>query len=101
MSETLRQYRERQIREIAARYSIAQTEVRGAYPDDDPRWYGEWWAAIVERARDGQTIDAATLDAVEPHNRRYLLHDYPRAVPAGYLPPDVRALNAAAPRLFR
>lgn len=101
MSETLHEYRDRQIREIAARYSITPGEVRDAYPDDDYRWYSEWWEAIVERARNGETIDAATLDAVEPHNRRYLLHDYAGAIPAGYLPPDVRALNDATPRLFR
>jgi hypothetical protein len=86
--ETLRQFTERRIREIAAEYDVTMREVRELYPA--AQWYDEWWNAIRRDAADGQIIDQQTLDALIPMHRRYLAHDYPRSIPAGYVFPEAR-----------
>jgi hypothetical protein len=86
--ETLRQFTERRIREVAQEYGVTQKEVRD--PDVYPasHWYGEWFDAIKADAAAGKVIDTRALDALEPMHRRYIAHDYPNAIPAGYVFPE-------------
>jgi hypothetical protein len=81
--ETLHQYTERRVREIASEYSLTQAEVRRLYD-----WYAEWWGAVLTAVESGQVLPARTLNALERYHRYRVAHDYPAAVPIGYVLPD-------------
>jgi hypothetical protein len=86
--ETLRQFTDRRVREIATEYGVTMREVRDIY---GPQWwYDQWWSAILHDARNGQEIDRRTLDTIEQHHRRYLAHDWPHSIPTGYIFPEAR-----------
>jgi hypothetical protein len=86
--ETLRQYADRRIREIATEYGVTMTEVRTCYPVT--WWAQEWWTAIRDDARNGKVIDRRALDALDPVQLRHIAHDWPGAIPAGYVFPWAR-----------
>lgn len=88
--DSLADYAERRIAEIAADYGITQSEVADIWPVDSDRWYSERWQAVQQAARSGEVIDVDTLDALTKHNRRYLAHDYPDSIPYGYVLPEFR-----------
>jgi hypothetical protein len=92
--ETLRQYIERTVREVAREYGVTQREVREVH--DEQSWYLEWWRRILADAASGAVIDARTLDALEPLHRQHLRHDYPSSIPAGYVLPEARATRGGA-----
>lgn len=87
--ETLDQLKARRTAEIIARHGVTADEVDELY--DEIAWYGEWWDDVVlPAAREGRVIDADSLDTLAPHNRRYIVHDYWRSVPPGYVLPECR-----------
>ena len=88
LRETLRQYADRRVREIATEHGVTLSEVRSLYTDQ--WWYTERWEGIQQDAAVGKVIDRRALDSLEPMHRRHLAHDYPRSIPVGYVFPEAR-----------
>lgn len=86
--ETLHQFADRRVRELATEYDLTMVKVRDAYPLI--WWADEWWATIRRDAADGQVIDRRTLDSLDSYRRYHIAHDYPSAIPSGYVFPEAR-----------
>lgn len=82
-TETLRQYTERRVREIAADHGVTQAEVRGLYD-----WYDAWWKAVQVAAEVGQMLPKQTMKTLTPLHQYHVAHNWPKAVPAGYVLPS-------------
>ena len=97
---TLRQFEQRRRADAVAAYGITGAEYDRAYPSGCRR--GEWIRAAGEYVRDGHTLTRIEADALhrEGVNVLRLAHGYAHALPEGYMPPDVRKMNAEAPRLY-
>lgn len=91
---TPRQYHEYRCNQYtSANPSITKAEYNECYPlgslDRD------WFDAVLKAARDGTVLKPIVLDRIaEKFNLYRIFHDYPGAVPKGYLAPKARKMNA-------
>jgi hypothetical protein len=101
---TLRQYETMRRTEVLAEYPAA---TGAQYDRDYPpgSCLNEWVQAIHHGAHTEHAIIPARVldDLCRRRESAYwsLRHDHPRAIPEGYLPPSIRAANAAAPKVYK
>ena len=70
-TETLRQFTDRRVREIAREYGVTQVEVRDLY-----FWPDYHWRAILAAVKAGNGVSRRVYDALPESQRYHLTHDY-------------------------
>lgn len=77
------------IAELARNYGKSRREVVKLMPaPGSVYWYSLYWEEAQTAAKLGEVLSEEVLDSLQPHNRRYIAHDYPDCIPAGYVLPE-------------